>query len=71
MALVRPAVVRDLDYPVARAERGSWLDDSRDLFVEEVEVDENGALSLRTAAAQHSDIRAAQYAEYEVPEPEE
>ena len=68
---VRPAVVRDLDYPVARAERGSWLDDARDLFVEEVEVDEAGTLSLRTAATQHSDIRAAQYAEYEVPEAEE
>lgn len=38
---VKPGVVRDLDYPVAKAEPSGWLLDGRDFFVEEVEYGAN------------------------------
>ena len=39
-------MIRDQGYPVARAERGSMLDDARDILVDEVVVDFDGEVSL-------------------------
>jgi len=61
---VRPAVVRDLDYPVSGAGRGMYLTDNRDAFVEEVEVDAEGQIALRTATYLAEDVLGAQYAQY-------
>lgn len=49
--LVQPGVVRDLQYPLHRAEPGAFLTDARDILVEEVQVGADGAVSLRTGAA--------------------
>jgi len=46
--LVRPAVVRDMQYPSSVSEPGSFLTDARDMLVEEVEVDGTGKLSFKT-----------------------
>jgi hypothetical protein len=35
---LRPAVIRDLDYPVSKIEYGSWLLDARDFYAAQVEV---------------------------------
>jgi len=35
---MRPAVVRDMDYPVKKTEYGAWLTDARDFYVTEIEV---------------------------------
>ncbi len=40
--LVQPAVVRDVDYPVQRVERGGALLDARDILVDEVVADDTG-----------------------------
>lgn len=61
---VRPAVVRDLDYPISGGAYGSFLQDRRDSFVEEVEVNAQGQISLKTAGYLSSDILAAQYQAY-------
>ena len=47
--LLVPAVLRDLDYPVAWDERGSWLDDARDVYVDQVETQASGAVSFQAA----------------------
>lgn len=57
---VRPGVMRDVVYPVGRAERGSALSDARDILVDEVSVDGSGQLSLRTIYASATDTLAAQ-----------
>jgi len=68
--LVRPAVVRDLDYPVSGAGRGLYLADNRDSFVEEVEVASDGTISLRTVTYLREEVLGAQYAAYTPPEEE-
>jgi hypothetical protein len=65
---VRPAVVRNMDYPARAVEPGSMLADARDSLVDEVEVDEAGVITLRPAGLSEADVLAAQYAEYERPE---
>jgi len=40
--LVTPGVVRDVGYPIGGQEHGSWLEDLRDFFIEEVEVSQDG-----------------------------
>jgi hypothetical protein len=57
---LRPGVVRDMSYPVRRSEPGSMLEDARDLYVEEIEVTAGGAVSLKTALFDESEILAAQ-----------
>lgn len=47
--LLRPAVVRDMDYPAGRTEPGSWLGDARDVYIEEFEVDEAGTVTPKPA----------------------
>ena len=59
--MLRPAVMRDMSYrPAARSEPGSFLDDPRDIYVEEVEVTPSGAVSLRTSLFDKSDLLANQ-----------
>jgi hypothetical protein len=58
--LVQPAVVRDMAFTVARAELGSWLDDARDIYVDEVEVDADGQLTLKTGLFSEGEILAEQ-----------
>ena len=59
---LRPGVVRDMAYPVRRAERGSSLTDARDQLVEEIEVGADGAISLKTAIFDEAGLLAAQAA---------
>jgi len=44
--LVQPAVLRDLEFPSSWAERGSWLEDARDLYLDEITVEPHGALAF-------------------------
>ncbi len=57
---VQPGVIRDVAYPQGRAEPGSILSDTRDVLVEEVSVDAEGRLSLRTEFTTDNDLLAAQ-----------
>lgn len=61
--LVRPGVVRDAQYPNRRSEPGNFLTDVRDMYVEEVEVDANGALNLHTSIFSEAAILDAQIRE--------
>jgi hypothetical protein len=63
--LVTPGVVRDLDYPVGRAEYSGWLTDCRDMLVDEVSVSAERGLSLRTLLFSEADLidLQMQYAE--------
>ena len=56
-----PAVVRDLAHPAAagRAEPASFLDDARDAYVDEIEVND-GRLVLKTSLFDETDLLAAQ-----------
>lgn len=56
---IRPAVFRDMDYPVRGAEYGAWLSDRRDFYVSEVEVGPAGVI-LKTEDFEESEIMAAQ-----------
>ena len=58
--LVQPAVVRDMAFTAARSEIGSWLDDARDIYVDEVEVDMGGQLVLKTGLFSEGEILANQ-----------
>ena len=59
---LRPAVMRDMSYrPAVRSEPGSFLDDPRDIYVEEVEVAASGGVSLRTSLFDQSDLLANQF----------
>jgi hypothetical protein len=55
-----PGVIRDTEYPRERSEPGSVLADARDLLVEEVQVDAENRLSLRTTFTTDADILIAQ-----------
>jgi len=46
--LVQPAILRDLDYPVSGLEYGSWLPDARDVYLDQVEVQDTGAVSFQS-----------------------
>jgi hypothetical protein len=63
---VRPAVVRDLDYPVKKTELGAWLSDARDWYMAGVEVQDRGdgvgVLIPKPAEYLESDILSAQAA---------
>ena len=56
--LVQPAVVRDMAYTMGRSEYGSWLSDARDIYVDEVQVDENDNLTMKTELYTEGDILA-------------
>ena len=72
--LVKPAVVKDMSFVAGRSEYGSWLDDARDIYVDEVEVDADGNLTLKTELYSESDLLAEvtrQHARYPMrPRPE-
>jgi hypothetical protein len=59
---VQPAVVRDMSWPVSAYDKGSWLLDGRDFYIEEVEVSDPGVLVLKTDLFEESEILAAQQA---------
>lgn len=54
--LIQPAVFRDMSFTVARNEEGSWLDDARDIYVDEVEVDAKGNVVLKTQLFSEGDL---------------
>lgn len=58
--LVQPGVFRDMSFTVARSEEGSWLSDARDIYVDEVEVDADGDLTLKTELFSEGDLLAEQ-----------
>lgn len=60
---VRPGVVRYAQYINRRNEPGSFLADSRDVYMDEVEVDASGKVSLRTALFAESEILDARQRE--------
>ena len=53
-------VVRDMEYPVGTAEAGSWLDDNRDIYLEELTVTGDGGLSWSTEDFSETELLAAQ-----------
>lgn len=57
---VQPGVVRDLEYPASRTEPGSILTDARDVLVDEVEIDGEGQISLKTELWSDADLLASQ-----------
>lgn len=75
--LVQPGIFRDMSFTVARAEEGSWLEDARDIYVDEVEVDSDGDLTLKTELFSEGDLLAEQAKAIKrmparkIPEPEE
>jgi len=56
--LVTPSVFRDMNFKTARSEAGSWLDDARDIYVSEVEVDQDGKLTLKADLYSEGDLLA-------------
>ncbi len=63
---VRPTVVRDLNYPTAKLELDSWLEDARDEYISEVEVwdvgDGETKLVLKSEEYEEGEILTAQAA---------
>lgn len=58
--LMQPGVVRDLASPMTRAEYDAWLQDARDVYVEQVEMDsESGEPILTTATYDEAAILSA------------
>lgn len=51
--LMGPAVLRDLDYPVKTQEPGSWLEDARDVYLDQIEVQSDGSVSFQAAHFLH------------------
>lgn len=51
--LMAPAVLRDLDYPVKTQEPGSWLEDARDVYLDQIEVQADGSVSFQTGHFLH------------------
>lgn len=59
--VVRPGVLRDTNYPVSKWDYAGWLDDARDIFIDEVEAGPGG-LVLKTDLFYEGEILAAQAA---------
>lgn len=57
--LVKPGVVRDLDYQVSRWDYDGWLQTGRDFYVTEVEVGTGSGLVLKTDLYEETDILAS------------
>lgn len=58
---IQPGVVRDMSYPASRDLPGSFLDDPRDFWVEEVDVDADGKVLLKTSLFSEYDALSAEY----------
>lgn len=56
---VKPAVVRDIRYPVGGRELGAWLTDIRDFYAEEVECSADNGLTLKTSTIDEAELSAA------------
>lgn len=52
-------VVRDMEYPVSSPEQGAWLDDGRDIYLEEITASEGG-ISWSTEEFSETELLAAQ-----------
>ena len=64
---LKPAVVRDMSYPrPSRTEPGSFLTDPRDIYVEQIQANFAGQVSLRTSLFDKSDLLANQF-DYLIP----
>ena len=59
--VVKPGVVRDMTYPVNKWNYAGWLNDARDIYIEEVEAGPGG-LVLKTELFWEGEILAAQAA---------
>lgn len=57
--LVRPAVIRDMQYLVGKKTRSTWLTDARDFYMMELEVQSDGALIMKPGIYDESEILAA------------
>lgn len=57
---VKPAVVRDMSYPVRRSEAGSSLTDVRDFIIDEVEVSSRRGLRFTSSMFEEAEILEAQ-----------
>lgn len=46
---LRPGVIRDMDYFIEGSQPDSWLPDDRDMWIDEISVDENRRFNLTTS----------------------
>jgi hypothetical protein len=53
---VKPAVVRDMDYPISRAWAGGWLTNVRDFYASEVDVGVDTGLMIKTSLYDESEL---------------
>ena len=53
---IQPAVMRDLEYPRARKESGSWFQDARDFLINEVVMDLKSGISFSADHIEESDL---------------
>jgi len=53
---MRPAVVRDMDYPVTRYWSGGWLNNIRDFYMEEYECSVDTGLTIKSNQFDESEI---------------
>jgi len=59
---LRPAVIRDMSFrPTGSTQPGSFLTDPRDIYVEEIQVQADGSVSLRTSLFDKSNLLANQF----------
>jgi hypothetical protein len=66
---LKPAVVRNLDYIAAGTETGSFLTNPRDSWIEELEVDAGGAVTLKTSLFGSTDLLQSELSYLERPRP--
>jgi hypothetical protein len=59
--VVKPNVMRDMSYPVSRWNYAGWLNDARDIYVDEIEAGPGG-LVIKTDLFEESELFAAQAA---------
>jgi hypothetical protein len=53
---MRPAVVRDMDYPVTRYWSGGWMNNIRDFYMEEYECSVDTGLTIKSNMFDESEI---------------
>lgn len=66
---IEPGVFRDMAYPVKRDLDGSFLEDARDFWVEEIEVDAAGGVLLKTSLFSEQDALDARFRYFGAGEP--
>ena len=63
--LVVPGVIRDIDYPESRAEPGSFFEDARDSFLDQISVNADGELDFVNPKFSDARILATQSTYYQ------